>query len=108
MSESFSAASLRGNNPSIIYSVTLRCGIGCTALPTSIAGRICVTGRSFEDITCTGSIMGSTGTSGQKTYTGAFGFGGSPDSLRRSSYLAATINSQVVFVNGLRTIAWTQ
>ena len=108
MSESFSAATLRGTNPSIIYSVTLRCGTGCTALPTSIAGRICVTGRSFEDITCSGSIMDSTGTSGQKTYTGAFGFGGSPDSLLRSSYLAATINSQVVFVNGSRTIAWTQ
>jgi hypothetical protein len=108
MSESFSAATLRGDNPSILYSVTLRCGTGCTVLPTSIAGRICVTGRSFEDITCTGSIMGGTGTSSQKTYTGAFGFGGSPDSLLRSSYLAVTINSQVVFINGSRTIAWTQ
>ena len=108
ISESFSATSLRGNNPWITYSVTLKCGTGCTALPTSIAGRICVTGRSFEDTTCTGSIMGSSGTSSQKTYTGAFGFGGSPDSLLRSSYLVATINSQVVIVNGTRTIAWTQ
>jgi hypothetical protein len=108
ISESYSASSLRGSSPWITYSVTLKCGSGCTSLPSSIGGRLCVTGRTFQDITCTGSDMRGTGTSGQKTYTGLFGFGGSPDSLLRSSYLAATINSQVVFVNGSRTISWTQ
>ena len=108
VSESYSASSLRGNNPWITYSVTLKCGSGCTTLPTIIGGRLCVTGRTVQDISCTGADMGSSGSSNQRTYTGLFGFGGSPDSLLRSSYLWATVNTNTIYINGSRTIAWTQ
>jgi hypothetical protein len=105
VSESYSAPSLEGNNPWITYSATLKCENGC-ALPLNIGGRLCVTGRNFEDATCTGAILGSSGSISQRTYTGLFGFGGSPDSLLRSSYLAPSVNSQTLFLNGSRTISW--
>ena len=105
--ESYSVAALRGTGPWVTYTVSVNCGTGCTTLPTTIAGRLCVTGRSFEDATCTGAIMGSSGSSTQRTYSGLFGFGGSPDTLLRSSYLHITVNSQIKSLNGSKTIAWT-
>ena len=107
VNESFSASKIRGKNPLIKYSVKINCGNGCINLPSKIEGRLCVTSRSFEDATCTGAVMQGSGKGNQRTYNGLFGYKGSPDSLLRSVYLKATINSVVTYLNGIKMIPWT-
>lgn len=106
INESFSATSLRGNNPWIKYSVKISCEDTCTKLPATIEGRLCATGQSFENATCTGAVMQSSGKGNQRTYVGLFRYRGSPDPLLRSTYLKATVNSEVKLINGSRTIPW--